>query len=62
MCHFCVECTHDLVGEPPKPFTPQKRDMAESEDFPQPEDIEPTVKGFADTMDILDRLCEERED
>lgn len=23
MCHFCVDCTYDLVGEPPKPFTPQ---------------------------------------
>lgn len=22
MCHFCVECTYDLVGKPPKPFTP----------------------------------------
>lgn len=31
-------------------------------DFPQAEDIEPTVKGFVDTMDILDRICEGRKD
>ena len=30
-------------------------------DFPQAKDIEPTVKGFVNTMDILDRLCEESE-
>lgn len=29
---------------------------AESEDFPQAKDIEPTVKGFVDTMDILDNI------
>lgn len=23
MCHFCVDCTYDLVGEPPKPYTPR---------------------------------------
>ena len=37
-------------------------DEAEREDFPQAKDIEPTVKGFVDTMDILDRICEESED
>lgn len=31
-------------------------------DFPQTKDIEPTVKGFVDTMDILDRICKEKEE
>ena len=35
----------------PKPY------KAESEaDFPQSEDIEPTVKGFAETMDIIENI------
>ena len=37
--------------------------MTESEsDFPQAKDIEPTVKSFVDTMDILDRICKESEE
>ena len=23
MCHFCIECTYKLLGEPPKPYTPK---------------------------------------
>lgn len=61
MCHFCVDCTYDLVGEPPKPFMPQKYSEV---DFPQAKDIEPTVENFSKVLDnklIRDATSEERE-
>ena len=46
----CYECVKNIQNH---------YELQESEeDFPQAKDIEPTVKGFADTMDIIDRICE----
>lgn len=46
----CYECVKNIQNH----YEPQESE----EDFPQAKDIEPTVKGFADTMDIIDRICE----
>lgn len=37
-------------------------DTESEPDFPQAKDIEPAVKRFADTIDIFDRMLEEKED
>lgn len=49
----CYECIKGIFDH----YEPQESEA----DFPQAKDIGPTVKGFVNTMDILDHICKESE-